>query len=114
MNRPIVAPQGPRHPSTIALAVLAFATVASAHAQQPSAACKLLQIGEIETAVGAKASTKLTGAIQSVPGMTLDECGVEIPEPSRKAVHTVSIRIVSNLPVDGGEGHPQPQCRNSP
>lgn len=89
--------------ATIALAALVVASPTLSHAQQPSAACKLLQIAEIESAVGAKASTKLSGSIQSVPGMTLDECGVEIPEPSRKGVHVVSIRIVKDIPLDAGE-----------
>ncbi len=104
MYRTMFAPFGSSRPATIALAVLVGASLAqAAHAQQPSAACKLLQIAEIESALGAKASTTLSGSSQSVPGMTLDECGVEIPGPSRNGIHLVSIRIVSDLPLDAGE-----------
>ncbi len=89
------------HSTTIALAALAFASLA--HAQSPSAACKLLQITELESALGAKALTKLTGSSQSVPGMTLDECSVEIAGPSNRGIHLVSIRIVSDLPMDADQ-----------
>ena len=103
MYRTIFAAFGSARPATIALAALVVATHAPAHAQQAPAACKLLQIAEIESALGGKASTKLSGSKQSVPGMTLDECGVEVPEPGRKGVHVVSIRIVTDLPLDAGE-----------
>jgi|GEM_PF-1802838 len=101
MYRTILAHLGLSRSATIALAALASASLA--HAQPPSAACKLLQITEIESALGAKALTKLSGSSQSVPGMTLDECSVEIPGPSQHGIHLVSIRIVSDLPMDADQ-----------
>ena len=101
MCRTIPALSGLLRSATVALAALVLTSLA--HAQQPPAACKLLQLTEIESALGAKATTKLAGSSQSVPGMTLDECSVEIPGPSRNGIHLVSIQIVSDLPMDGAE-----------
>ena len=84
---------------------LALLTVglAPAPALQPSTACKLLQVTEIESAVGGKASKPPVGERDSVPGMVMDVCIVEIPSPSRKAVHRITVQIVSGLPLDGAE-----------
>lgn len=89
--------------TTIGLALVTVASFTPALAQQPSSACKLLQVAEIESAIGGKASKPPAGEKQSVPGMVLDECFVEIPSPTRNAVHRVSINIVSGLPLDGTE-----------
>ena len=96
MHRTILAQLGWSHAATIALASLAIASLA--HAQGSSSACKLLKVAEIESALGAKASKNPSGSSQSVPGMTVDECSVEIPGPSRNGIHLVSISIVSDLP----------------
>jgi hypothetical protein len=66
-------------------------------------ACTLLQVGEIESALGGKASTKLSGDSQTVPGMALDTCFVEIAVPRQDGISRVSINIVKDLPMDGGE-----------
>jgi hypothetical protein len=84
----------------VVLVVLVLVT--SAHAQQPSAACKLLQIGEIESAMGGKASTKPSGEIANV-GMVLDTCSVELAVPGQTGVRKVTITIVKDTPMDAGE-----------
>jgi hypothetical protein len=85
------------------LAVLIVLVVTPTHAQQPSLACTLLQVVEIESALGGKASTKLSGFSQNVQGMALDECSVEISGPGQNGIRRVGISIVKNLPMDGGE-----------
>jgi hypothetical protein len=84
-----------------ALAVLTAATIGSLRAQQASSACRLLQVAELEAAIGGKASTKPSGSQQSVPGMSLDECSVVLSGSGQ--THPVSIRIVTNLPMDGAQ-----------
>ena len=76
--------------------------VAPAHAQ-PSVACTLLQVGEIESALGGKASTKLSGESQNVPGMALDTCSVELAVPGQTGVRKATINIVKDLPMEAGE-----------
>jgi hypothetical protein len=85
------------------LAVLVvLVLVTPAHAQQPSAACKLLQIGEIESAMGRKASTQLAGGSQNAGGMVLDTCSVELGV-GQNGVRKVSINIYKDTPLDAGE-----------
>ena len=81
------------------LALLTAATIGSTQAQQASSACGLLQVAELEAAIGAKASMKPSGSKQTVPGMTLDECSVVLSGAGQ--THPVSIRVVSDLGVDG-------------
>ena len=81
------------------LAVLVAATVGALHAQQPSSSCGLLQVAELEAAIGGKVSTKPSGFKQAVPGMTLDECSLVISGSGQ--THPVSIRIVTNIGMDG-------------
>jgi hypothetical protein len=86
-----------------ALAALALASLTLANAQQPSSACKLLQVAEIESALAGKASTPLSGFSQAVQGMALDQCSIEISAPGPNGFHRVAISIVTDLPMDGGE-----------
>ena len=81
------------------LAVLTAAAIGSLNAQQPSSACRLLQVTELEAAIGGKASAKPSGSVTSVPGMTLDECSVVLSGSGQ--THPVSIRIVTNLSAAG-------------
>jgi hypothetical protein len=90
-------------PVSAGFALVAVAGFTAPHPSQPSSACKLLQVAEIEAAVGGKASGKASGERQSVPGMTVDVCTVEIPSPTRKAVHRVELKVITDLPMDGGE-----------
>ena len=69
--------------------------------QQTSVACSLLQVGELEAAIGGKASAKPVGSVQTVPGITLDECTVVLSSSATK--HPVAIRIVSKLGMDGAQ-----------
>ena len=69
--------------------------------QQGSSACRLLQVGELEAAIGGKASSKPTGSLQTIPGMTLDECDVVLVATGGN--HPVAIRIVSKLGMDGAQ-----------
>lgn len=84
------------------LVLLTAATIGSTQAQQASSACGLLQVAELEAAIGGHASTKPSGSKQAVPGMTLDECSVVLVGAGQP--HPVSIRIVSDLGVDGALG----------
>ena len=84
-----------------ATVVVLLALVTPARAQ-PSVACALLQIGEIESALGGKASTKLSGGSQNVPGMAIDTCSVELGV-GQNGVRKATINIVRDLPMDAGE-----------
>lgn len=81
------------------LALLTAMTVAPTRAQEAGSACGLLQVAELEEAIGGKASKQPSGAKQAVPGMTLDECSVVLAGTGQP--HPVSIRIVSDLEMDG-------------
>ncbi|HRC42583.1 MAG TPA: hypothetical protein PLT27_00910 [Nitrospira sp.] len=81
--------------------MLTAATIGPLNAQQPSFACRLLQVAELEAAIGGKASTKPSGSQQAVPGMTLDECSMVLSGSG--PTHPVSIRIVTNLSMDGAQ-----------
>ena len=83
------------------LAVLAVATIGSTQAQQASSACQLIPVAELEAAIGGKASNEPSGSKQAIPGMTLDECSVVLSGAG--STHPVSIRIVSNLGMDGAQ-----------
>ena len=80
---------------------LVTAAPVSIGGQQASSACRLLQVGELEAAIGGKASTNPAGSVQSVPGMTLDECSVVLSGSGE--THPVAIRIVSKLGMDGAQ-----------
>ena len=82
------------------LVAIALFTPVLLRGQQASSACRLLQVGELETAIGGKASTKPAGFVAS-PGMTLDECKIELSDSGTH--HTVAIRIVSKLGMDGAQ-----------
>jgi hypothetical protein len=103
MCRAVFASSGYLYRTLTGLAVLLVLVVTPAHAQPPSLACKLLQVVEIESALGGKASTKLSGSSQNVQDMVLDECSVEISGPGQSVFRRVGISIVRNLPMDGGE-----------
>jgi hypothetical protein len=83
------------------LAVLTVATIGTLDAQQASSACRLLQVAELEAAIGGTASTKPSGSKQTISGMTLDECSVVLSGSG--PYHPVSIRIVTNLSMDGAQ-----------
>ena len=102
MHRATLASFGCRHLTGAGLAVLTVAIISPVHAQQSSSACRLLQVSELEAAIGGKASTQPSGSKQSVPGMTVDECSVVLSGSG--ATHPVSIRIVTDLGMDGAQG----------
>jgi hypothetical protein len=81
--------------------VLTAATIGPLHAQEGSSACRLLQVTELEAAIGGKAGTAPSGSKQTVPGMTVDECSVVLSGSGPP--HPVSIRIVTNLPMEGAQ-----------
>jgi hypothetical protein len=85
------------------LAVIAIATTNSVLAQQKSSACGLLQVAELEAAIGGKVSTQPSGSAQNASGMALDECSLVLSGPGRTHVHPVSIRVVKDLPMDAGD-----------
>ena len=88
---------------TTGLVLLTVTSITPASATQQSAACTLLQVAEIESAIGGKSSKPPSGEKASAPGLELDTCTVEIPSPTRSTVHVVVINVVSGLPMDGGE-----------
>ena len=92
-----------RAPFITGLAAATFLVVTPAHSQTSLAACKLLQVAEIESALGGKAAKSPAGTSYSDPSMALDTCSVEIKVPGRGGNRTVSIQIVKNLPMDGAE-----------
>lgn len=83
------------------LAALTAATIGPLHAQLGPSACRLLQVTELEAAIGGKAKKAPSGSQQTVPGMTLDECSVVLAGSGPP--HPVSIRIVTNLSMDGAQ-----------
>jgi len=102
MHRAAFASFGCLRQRSAGLAILTAATIGPLHGQQAATACKLLQVSELEAAIGGKASATPTGFKQSVPGtMTLDECSVVLKGSGQ--THPVSIRIVTDLPMDGAE-----------
>jgi len=103
MDRAVFAPLRFLRRATTGLAVLSVASLTPAHAQQASSACKLLQVAEIESALGGKASTKPSGESVNSPDTDLDVCSVTISGPGQHVFHTVSIIIAKKLPMDGGE-----------
>ena len=101
MHRAAFASVGCLRQTSAGLAVLTAATIAPLRAQQASSACRLLQVAELEAAIGGKASTKPSGSKQTIPGMTLDECSVVLSGSG--PVHPVSIRIVTDISMDGAQ-----------
>jgi hypothetical protein len=83
------------------LVAIALFTPVLLRGQQTSSACRLLQVGELEAAIGGKAAAKPTGFVQTVPGMTLDKCSVVLSGSA--TTHPVSILIVSQLGMDGAQ-----------
>jgi hypothetical protein len=83
------------------LAALVTALIRVLPAQQVSSACRLLQVTELQAAIGGKTSTTPSGSSQSVPGMTLDECSVVLSGAGSN--HPVSVRIVTNLSMGGAQ-----------
>jgi hypothetical protein len=81
------------------LLVVVLVLAAPTHAQPP-VACSLLQVGEIESALGGKAKTKLSGESQNVPGMALDTCSVELAVPGQTGVRKATINVVKSLPME--------------
>lgn len=61
----------------------------------------MLQVAELEAAVGGTVSTKPSGTVQTIPGMTLDQCDLVLS--SKGKVNPVSIRVVTNLGMDGAQ-----------
>jgi outer membrane translocation and assembly module TamA len=87
--------------SLCGLAAISILLAAPAHAQKPAASCKLLPVAEIEAALGAKAPKGPSGDVQSVPGMSLDVCSVEVPRQPKVGMHVVRVSIVQGLSADG-------------
>ena len=83
------------------LVAIALFTPVPLRGQPASSACRLLQVGELEAAIGGKASAKPAGFVNASPGMTLDECKVDLSGSGTN--HTVAIRIVSKLGMDGAQ-----------
>jgi hypothetical protein len=99
MNPPTLELLGRMCRAGAGLALLIAMTVAPTKAQEVASACGLLQVTELEEAIGGKSSNKPSGSKQAVPGMTLDECSVVLAGTGEP--HPVSIRIVSGLGMDG-------------
>jgi hypothetical protein len=81
--------------------ILTGAGAGPLYAQQASSACRLLQVAELEAAIGGKAESAPTGTRQAVPGMALDECSVVLSGSGEK--HPVSVRVVTNIGMDGAQ-----------
>jgi hypothetical protein len=86
-----------------ALTVITAAITNRVDGQQKSSACGLLQVAELEAAIGGKVSTQPSGSSQDAGGMTVDQCSLVLSDPGRQHVHPVSISVVGGFPMDGGE-----------
>jgi len=87
--------------TTPVLALLVVTAAGPLRAQEGSSACRLLQVSELEAAIGGKVSAKPAGSRQAVPGMTMDECQLVLAGGGH--THPISIRIVSDLGMDGSQ-----------
>ncbi|HET9708737.1 MAG TPA: hypothetical protein VFP39_10590 [Gemmatimonadales bacterium] len=85
--------------ATVGCALIA-AAITPLRAQQASSACRLVQVPELEAAIGGKASGPPAGSKSSVPGMTVDECSMVLSGVQR---HSVSVRIITDLGMDGAQ-----------
>ena len=102
MRRTIFSSLGCLRQATAGLAVLTAGTVGPLHAQQAGSACKLLQVSEIEAAIGGKAEKAPSGSKESIPGaMTLDLC--EVVLKGSGVTHPVRIQVVTDMPMDGAD-----------
>ena len=101
MHRATSASFGCLRQTSAGLAMLTAATIGPLNAQQASTACRLLQVAELEAAIGGKVSTKPSGFKQAVPGMVMDECSLVLSGSA--VVHPVSIRIVADVGMDGAQ-----------
>lgn len=81
------------------VAALTTASAGALHAQPASSSCRLLQVAELEAAIGGTVSEKPSGSVQAVPGMTLDVCSLVIS--NKPKVHPITISVVTNLGMDG-------------
>ena len=99
MDRSVLRTLGRSCRTGAGLALLFAATVTPARAEESGSACGLLQVAELEEAIGGKAEKPPSGSVQSVPGMTLDECSVVLKGTGQP--HPVSLRVVSDLGLDG-------------
>lgn len=63
----------------------------------------MLEVTEIESALGGKAAKSPSGATHSDPSMAMDTCSVEIKVPGKGGNRTVGILIIKNLSMDGAE-----------
>jgi hypothetical protein len=92
------------HRSITGLSTVVLAAITPLAAQPASSSCRLLQIAELEAAIGGKASKQPSGSAQAVPGMgNVDTCSAVLEGPNRTNVHPVVITIMTNLPMDGTE-----------
>lgn len=101
MERPTLGSLSRLRRTFAGLALLTAAAIGSTQAQEASLACQLVQVAELEAAIGGKASNAPSGFKQAIPGMTLDECSVVLSGAG--STHPVSIRVVSNLGMDGAQ-----------
>lgn len=99
MGRSILESLGRSCRAAAGFALLTAMAVAPTRAQEAGSACGLLRVAELEEAIGGKASEPPSGGKEAVPGMSLDVCSVVLEGTGDP--HPVSIRIVSDLGMDG-------------
>jgi hypothetical protein len=75
------------------LAVAIVLQIALAHAQQPSSACKLLQVAEIESALGGTVKKTPSGFSQG----GIDSCTIEMR--GKSGARVITIFIAKDLPT---------------
>ena len=104
MYRLVFASMGYLHRAMTGFAVLVFLVTTPVHAQQPSdVACELLQPAEIESALGGKTTTKFSGFTLNEKGIVQDACFGGIKRPGQDGMMDVTILILKNHPMDGGD-----------
>jgi hypothetical protein len=85
----------------IGLALLAGLVAVPLRAQQAPVSCGLLQVAELESAIGGKSSGAPKGSRETAAGMTIDECAVVLSEAG--VTHPVDVRLVLHVGMDGAQ-----------
>jgi hypothetical protein len=88
-------------PRLIVLTLLASIVPIPLLAQQVSVSCGLLQVAELESAIGGKATGAPKGSSETAGGMTIDDCAVVLSEAG--VTHPVDVRLVTHVGMDGAQ-----------
>ena len=88
-------------PRFIGLVLLSCLVHAPLAAQQAPVSCGLLQVAELESAIGGKAADAPKGSRETAAGMTIDDCAVVLS--AEGVTHPVDVRLVLHVGMDGAQ-----------